>query len=186
MKKLISYVFVLSLLFALCGCISDNHIHEYIEGKCECGEEDPNYVPPHVHEFVEGKCECGEEDPNYIPTHIHEFINEKCGCGICVYDYIKDTFINEFNIEKTRDEIELLYYFGEYEECQVALIKGDYNIIMERVVEIEDIIFYYKLERISVCFNNKYYLLEEAYNLNIITYESVLEIYNLYQTYIKY
>ncbi|MBR4835995.1 MAG: hypothetical protein IKU99_03185, partial [Clostridia bacterium] len=32
---------------------------------CECGETDPNYVPPHVHDFVEGKCECGESDPDY-------------------------------------------------------------------------------------------------------------------------
>ena len=41
--------------------------HSFVDGKCECGAEDPNYVPPHEHEFVEGKCECGEEDPNYIP-----------------------------------------------------------------------------------------------------------------------
>ena len=25
---------------------------------------------PHVHSFVEGKCECGEEDPNYIPPDL--------------------------------------------------------------------------------------------------------------------
>ncbi len=42
------------------------HEHEFVDGKCECGEEDPNYVPPHEHEFVNGKCECGEEDPNYV------------------------------------------------------------------------------------------------------------------------
>ena len=41
------------------------HVHVFVEGKCECGEEDPNYVP-HQHVFVDGKCECGEEDPNYI------------------------------------------------------------------------------------------------------------------------
>ena len=43
------------------------HEHTFVEGKCECGEEDPNYVAPHEHTFVEGKCECGEEDPNYVP-----------------------------------------------------------------------------------------------------------------------
>ncbi len=42
------------------------HSHNFVDGKCECGEEDPNYVPPHEHEFVDGKCECGEEDPNYV------------------------------------------------------------------------------------------------------------------------
>ena len=45
------------------------HEHSFVEGKCECGESDPNYVPPHEHNFVEGKCECGESDPDYVaPT----------------------------------------------------------------------------------------------------------------------
>ena len=57
------------------------HEHEYIEGKCECGEEDSNYEPPHKHEYIEGKCECGEEDPNYEPPHEHEYIEGKCECG---------------------------------------------------------------------------------------------------------
>ena len=43
------------------------HEHVFVDGKCECGAEDPNYVPPHEHVFVDGKCECGEEDPNYVP-----------------------------------------------------------------------------------------------------------------------
>ncbi len=41
------------------------HTHEFVNGKCECGEIDPNYEAPHTHEFVNGKCECGETDPNY-------------------------------------------------------------------------------------------------------------------------
>ena len=45
----------------------DTHEHNFVEGKCECGAEDPNYQPPHEHNFVEGKCECGAEDPNYQP-----------------------------------------------------------------------------------------------------------------------
>ena len=36
---------------------------------------------PHVHNFVEGKCECGEEDPNYIPPHVHVACET---CGLCV------------------------------------------------------------------------------------------------------
>jgi hypothetical protein len=43
------------------------HTHTFVDGKCSCGESDPNYVPPHVHSFVDGKCSCGEEDPNYVP-----------------------------------------------------------------------------------------------------------------------
>ena len=44
--------------------------------------ERPAYVePPHEHVFVEGKCECGEADPNYVPPHVHEACPE---CGLCV------------------------------------------------------------------------------------------------------
>ena len=57
------------------------HVHEFVEGECECGEVDPNYEPPHVHNFVEGKCECGEVDPNYEPPHVHNFKDGKCECG---------------------------------------------------------------------------------------------------------
>ena len=69
--------------------------HSFVEGKCQCGYEDPNYVPPcdHTnvgaweydanghwktcqcgekvaqgeHTFVWGVCACGYEDPNYQP-----------------------------------------------------------------------------------------------------------------------
>ena len=50
------------------------HVHNFVEGKCECGEEDPNYVPPHEHNFVDGKCECGAEDPNYVPPHVNALV----------------------------------------------------------------------------------------------------------------
>ena len=43
----------------------DLHEHVYVDGKCECGEVDPDYVPSHEHEYVDGKCECGAVDSNY-------------------------------------------------------------------------------------------------------------------------
>lgn len=43
------------------------HTHSFTDGKCECGESDPNYKPEHTHSFVDGKCECGESDPDYKP-----------------------------------------------------------------------------------------------------------------------
>ena len=61
--------------------IVEEHVHEFVDGVCECGEKDPNYVPPHVHEFVDGVCECGEKDPNYVPPHVHEFVDGVCECG---------------------------------------------------------------------------------------------------------
>ena len=59
-------VLVLVLVLTLGGG-NDPHTHSFENGKCACGESDPNYVPPHTHSFVEGKCECGETDPNYVP-----------------------------------------------------------------------------------------------------------------------
>ena len=44
------------------------HVHVYVDGYCECGEKDPNYVE-HTHVFINGKCTCGEVDPNYVPSH---------------------------------------------------------------------------------------------------------------------
>ena len=41
------------------------HEHVYIDGKCECGEIDPDYAPSHKHEYVDSKCECGAVDSNY-------------------------------------------------------------------------------------------------------------------------
>ena len=40
---------------------------------------------PHEHVFVEGKCECGEEDPNYVPPHVHVACPEcqKCTAEDC-------------------------------------------------------------------------------------------------------
>ena len=76
---LASVLLVIAMVFALASCdlidkiITGNnqpdpqpeHEHAYVDGSCECGEADPNYVAPHEHNFVEGKCECGETDPNY-------------------------------------------------------------------------------------------------------------------------
>ena len=66
------------------------HEHSFVDGKCECGESDPNYQPPHEHNFVEGKCECGESDPNYQPPHEHSFVEGKCECGESDPNYVPE------------------------------------------------------------------------------------------------
>ena len=65
-----------------CGATIGNALgHKFYNGVCtRCQAEDPDYVPPHVHEYVEGKCECGAEDPDYV-AHEHEFVEGKCECG---------------------------------------------------------------------------------------------------------
>ena len=85
---LVLILMIITCVITLTACNDDSktqneptHQHSYVEGKCECGEEDPNYVAPHTHNFVEGKCECGEEDPNYVPPHTHKFVDGSCECG---------------------------------------------------------------------------------------------------------
>lgn len=64
-----------------------SHEHNFIDGKCECGEIDPNHEhnfvngtcticgeKVHEHNYIDGKCECGEIDPN----HTHNFVNGTC------------------------------------------------------------------------------------------------------------
>ncbi len=86
--KYLSLILCFTLLFSLTACVVDDgdnneppHEHNFVEGICECGEEDPNYEPPHEHNFVEGECACGEEDPNYEPPHEHNFVEGICECG---------------------------------------------------------------------------------------------------------
>ena len=62
------------------GCNEKLHEHSFVEGICECGEVDPNYVK-HVHNFVEGVCECGEKDSNFV-EHVHEYVDGVCECGL--------------------------------------------------------------------------------------------------------
>ena len=89
MKKTTTLFVVVSLILTLClglsGCkliFPDEpvHTHSFVEGKCECGESDPNYNPPHQHSFVGGKCACGEIDPD------HECIFFEGKCIICLKD----------------------------------------------------------------------------------------------------
>ena len=56
--------------------------HKYVDGVCtRCQAEDPEYVAPHEHSFVEGKCECGEEDPNYSDEPIPSDCGGTVGFG---------------------------------------------------------------------------------------------------------
>ena len=89
-------VIVLVLVLTLGG--GDDHTHNFVDGKCECGESDPNYVPPHTHNFVNGECECGETDPNYVPPHTHNFVDGVCECGETDPNYVPPVANNEYTL----------------------------------------------------------------------------------------
>ena len=45
-KNIVKYFLLFLLVFILAGCDpNQSHTHSYVNGKCECGEEDPNYDP---------------------------------------------------------------------------------------------------------------------------------------------
>ena len=48
----------------------------------------------------------------------------------------------------------------------------------------EDIVIYYRLEQISVYYNNEYFQLQEAIDLNMLSYDSVIKIHDLYYNYL--
>ncbi|MBQ4570403.1 MAG: hypothetical protein IJB21_01750 [Bacilli bacterium] len=106
MKKIL-FIMLICLLFSVSSCKfrGNNHEHKFIEGKCECGETDPNYIA-HTHNYVDGKCECGATDPNNS-GHTHEFIEGKCECGATDPNYnnteVEYTFISKEEIEKAFD-----------------------------------------------------------------------------------
>ena len=45
MKKLLAILLAAIMIFALVSCWTPEHTHSFNEGKCECGETDPNYKP---------------------------------------------------------------------------------------------------------------------------------------------
>ena len=67
-KSAMLMLVVSAMLLSLCSC-------ELLEnlGISIPGIGDNNQEPPHEHLFVEGKCECGESDPDYVPPHVHAY-----------------------------------------------------------------------------------------------------------------
>ena len=110
-------VLVLVLVLVLGGG-KDPHTHSFENGKCACGESDPNYVPPHTHNFVEGKCECGATDPNYVPEVTNEYT---LGLGI-VFGDITNAQINATIATVVLDEN------GVIVDCKIDAIQNKYTI----------------------------------------------------------
>ena len=103
MKRILTLILVLALaltVFAGCDKIKNlipgmQHEHAFVDGKCECGESDPNYQPPHEHNFVDGKCECGESDPDYVPTpEVDAGLQDACDYIHQLYKAMKNTASN--------------------------------------------------------------------------------------------
>ena len=45
-------ILVVAFAFIFAACNDEQeHTHSFVEGSCECGEKDPNYVTPHTHSY---------------------------------------------------------------------------------------------------------------------------------------
>lgn len=127
MKKIIILVAIIMMSF-LVGCKA-SHIHNFIEGKCECGEVDPNYVPPHVHSFMEGVCECGEVDPNY-QKHEHNFVEGVCECG------------EKDSVKSIEDDIKYILSISDNNEKLIKIMEVEKKIRRLSVKEKESVVNY--------------------------------------------
>jgi hypothetical protein len=92
------------------------HKHAYVDGKCKCGEADPNYVPPHEHTFVEDRCECGEYNTITIAEAIQIALANPTGTTERYYIRATVTTLSnpaygEMTIEDKTGE---LYVYGTY------------------------------------------------------------------------
>lgn len=93
MNKFLSKILILLVVmativgcFAACDRTCDQHVDENTDYVCDnCGEALEQ--PSHEHKYVDGKCDCGEEDPDYVPPHVHKYVNGKCSCGAADPDF---------------------------------------------------------------------------------------------------
>ena len=94
---------------------------------------------PHEHNFVEGKCECGEVDPNYVPAHKHEICPE---CGKCLLEDCDGEKCTGHEVEpEVAEKVEPLTYDSDIEkidsnEVIENEIKRLQNIINETGLQI--------------------------------------------------
>ena len=108
-KHLTIIIFSLLFMFTLFSCNQGNnnqHSHSFEEGKCECGEVDPNYNPPHIHDVCPLCGRCLSEDCK----------EEKCsGCVSILDPNKKEVKIDDLTIgffEKNQDFV-ISYAFNK-------------------------------------------------------------------------
>ncbi len=87
--------------------VTDAHEHAFVDGKCECGADDPSYVPPHEHSYTEVvtaptctsegyttyTCGCGDSYVgNKVDATGHSYSEGSCSsCGEVDPDYTPDS-----------------------------------------------------------------------------------------------
>lgn len=112
MKKFVLFLLLFLASITLCSCEQEEnpnnnednnppHVHSYVEGTCECGATDPNYVAPHKHVFVDGACECGETDPDYVAPSVDTSEED------AIFFEKVETYVRSFIKSNTRKDLKL-------------------------------------------------------------------------------
>lgn len=109
-----------------CGAIDPNHTHNYADGTCTiCGEKDPN--AEHVHNYIDGKCECGEVDSNHTHNYGEDGTCTICGKEVDPYEMAPASAYSNWNytLDDENEVVTLNYYTGS--ETNV-IVYGNYEI----------------------------------------------------------
>ena len=144
------------------GASETPHEHEYVNGKCECGELDPE----HVHAYVKGQCVCGQINKEAVEVTLAEAAEYVDGAAVIITGTVKsiDSAWDEYykNLCVTlEDETGTLYIFrlatkvNEGDKIKVTGFVGSYNgskqiaagataEILEAAPQYIDITVYYK------------------------------------------
>lgn len=147
------------------------HTHIYIEGVCECGEKDPNYIPPHIHTPSEAVREneisatctsrgsydsvvycsgCGEEisrSTHDIGMLEHSYVDGVCACGAKDPTYKPD--YGEATVYEAGDSI--LFISSSYSESTVKMTEELERIVGEGGVIVGSI--YNENQKLEILFN---------------------------------
>ncbi len=85
----------------------------------------------------------------------------------------------------TKEDIEVIYYFGQYDDSHVAIINFDeINLMWVNYIHIGGLWFNNNVYVISVYNNDTYYTLQEASKLNIISNNHIMDIYIQFNAYL--
>lgn len=77
MKKLLAILLACVMLLALVSCWTPEHTHSFVEGKCECGETDPNYKPELTDEEILAALPIMSYE-EYVAAAIDDFVAVEC------------------------------------------------------------------------------------------------------------
>ena len=107
---------------------NDEHVHNFVEGKCDCGEEDPNYVAPHVHSYeavvteptctevgyTTYTCECGDTYTEEVEKlgHVDANLDISCDRDGCTGKVAPaaDSLLSNFTANNLGSKLSTSYY----------------------------------------------------------------------------